>query len=151
MMQPQEIMTGIIGDSIIHLIDIFPFFLFDYHMSGNNRTKVIKKQSCPYFHLDIFPLFRVEIYGTDYMLQFTERCFNPPPEPIEAFNLGSREGNIREIRNDILIDVIRNFKAKDPKRKRIFISRTMVDVVKSNFSANKTVLFFQFGMFPLLF
>ena len=39
---------------------------------------------------------------------------NPPPEPIEAFDLGSREGSIREIRNDILIDVIRNFKSKDP-------------------------------------
>ncbi len=68
MMQPQKIMTGSIGDSIIHLIDIFPLFLFDYHMSGNNGTKVIKKQSCPYFHLDIFPLFRMEIYGTDHML-----------------------------------------------------------------------------------
>ena len=71
--------------------------------------------------IDIFPLFRVEIYGSDHMLQFTERCFNFPSEPIEAFDLSSRKGRIREIRNDILVGVIRNFKAKDPKRNRIFI------------------------------
>lgn len=67
MMQPQKIAAGIVGDSIIHLVDIFPFFLLNHHMAGDNGTKVIEKQPCPYFHLDIFPLFRVEIYGSDYM------------------------------------------------------------------------------------
>ena len=68
MMRPQEIMAGIIRDSIIHLIDIFPFFLFDYHISSNNGAKVIKRQPCSYFHFDIFPLFRMEIYGANHML-----------------------------------------------------------------------------------
>lgn len=41
---------------------------------------------------------------------------------------------------------------KDSKRNRLFISWTMVNiVVKSNISANKSVLFFQFGIFSLLF
>ena len=60
-------MTGIIGNSIIHLIDVFPFFLLGYYMAGDNGTKVIEKQSCPYFHFDVFPLFRMKIYGSDHM------------------------------------------------------------------------------------
>lgn len=68
MMQPQEIMAGIIGNGIIHLVNIFPFFLPDHYMACDDGTKIIKKQPCPYFHLDIFPLFRVEIYGADHML-----------------------------------------------------------------------------------
>lgn len=75
MMQLQEIMAGIIGNRIIHLIDIFP-------------------------------LFRVEIYGTDHMLQFTERCFNPPPAPIGVFHFIDGKGRSGKIRNDILIGVI---------------------------------------------
>lgn len=94
----------------------FPIFLFDYYMSDNNRTKVIKMQSCLYFHFDVFPLFK---NGNSW--RFTERCFDPPPESIKVFNLSSRKGKSRENCNNILVDINQNYKMKNPNGKRIFI------------------------------
>ena len=66
-MKTKKVVTGLIGNRIIHLVSVLCFFLFDYHVTSDNRAEVVKEQTCPHFHFNVLAFLGMEIDCTNGM------------------------------------------------------------------------------------
>ena len=66
--EAQEIMAGLVCSGIVYLERMFSAPAQDRRMPCNNGTEVIQEEPCPHFHLNISPVFGMEVQRPDHVL-----------------------------------------------------------------------------------